>query len=404
MSVEDNYGFPASPVLAAQRNGFTKSLSPKPPIIDLINDNSPLPPPKDATVSGMAHPPKLVPNRPSPTIPIPPFLIDASYRPLPLFEHSYPSPRNLSPNLITSIEPPIGPASILIESPVENLRFDEVDSTLNQLEGSMARIIGNPDVGASHADLSRSSKLDISPASAALEEPVVNLKPPSEPVLEGTSTNFDDVFLFEHSRTPITSRTTYTPTIFDSTYYNPRYRDLWAFGEGDQERMRSQMVIAGIRTDIRDWPEEEEVDESKDDIKVEELGKESGVFAGLGSDVDIQDSPSKTPRKIYDDPSQRKVLSWMEGGPSTITLGEISGSVPHYSTGGMDDIDLHAAEDGNVELMDVPELAVRLDQHMVALKSFVKGKKWFQPQVCSIDTFSSASLNITFRCRRICWT
>ena len=160
----------------------------------------------------------------------------------------------------------------------------------------LAQVIGSPDVGASFVDLFQLPDLDISPASATFEEPVINREQPSESVTEETSIDFDDLHLFKYSETPITSKTTYIPTVFDSTYYNPRYCDLWAIGEGSQEYIRSQMVIAGIRTDIQAWRKDKDFDKSQDEIKIKDLREESGVHAGLGANVSIQDTPGKKKR------------------------------------------------------------------------------------------------------------
>jgi hypothetical protein len=219
---------------------------------------------------------------------------------------------------------------------------------------------------------------------ATFEEPVVNfIQLPSEPVAEEVSTYLDDVYLFEVSETPIIPGTTSIPTVFDSDYHNPRYRDLWAIGEDGQpdpilmKRMRSQMVIAEIRTDIQ-ASYEGEGDELEDGIKIEDIGQENDLPAGLGSAIQIQETPSKPPRQTQAKPTSQ-ILFRTDSSAATKST--------DCSKMKMKGIDSHAAEDGNVDSMDFPEeLAVRIDQWTIALKSFIKGKKRFRPQVRCIYT------------------
>jgi hypothetical protein len=193
----------------------------------------------------------------------------------------------------------------------------------------------------------------------------------------------DDVDLFELSETPILANTTSIPTVFDSNYYNPRYRDLWATGEDGQpdpilvKRMRSQMVIAEIRTDIQ-TSYEGGGDEVEDEIKIEDIGQENDLPAGFGS-IHIQETPSKPPHQTQANPSFQMFFR---------TDNSAAAKSTDSSTMKMKSIDSHAAEDGNVDPVDFPEeLAVRIDQWTITLKSFIKGKKKFQPQVRSIYTF-----------------
>ena len=378
---------PAPPVPAAsQENQLLitpsfQSIS-QPPIIDQFKDKSPPPSSKHSIVSGIVHPPKPTLNRPSPTLPIPPFLIDASYRPPPLFGHSHsstPPSQSLFPTLTASAGPSTGPASTDLEPSTERVKTVEADADVSQPSISVSQIIHTHD---SVVDQSQLPKQDTSPPSATFEEPVANfIQSPSEPVAEEVSIYPDDVYLFELSETPILANITSIPTVFDSNYYNPRYRDLWAIGEDGQpdpslmKRMRSQMVIAEIRTDIQ---ASHEGDGVEDEIKIEDIGQESDSSAGFGSAIQFQETPSKPPHQTQANPSSQMLFRTDNGAAAKST---------DSSTMKMKGIDSHAVEDGNVDPLDFPEeLAVRIDQWTISLKSFIKGKKKFQPQVRCIYT------------------
>ena len=135
------------------------------------------------------------------------------------------------------------------------------------------------------------------------------------------------------------------------------------------------MVIAEIRTDIQ-ASYEGGGDEIEDEIKIEDIGQENDLPAGFGSAIQIQETSSKPSRQTQAEPSSQLPFRTDNSTMTTST---------DCSTMKMKSVDPHAAEDGNIDLMDFPEgLALRIDQWTIVLKSFIKGKKKFQPQVCCI--------------------
>lgn len=137
------------------------------------------------------------------------------------------------------------------------------------------------------------------------------------------------------------------------------------------------MVIAEIRTDIQASYEGGGY-EVEDEIKIEDIGEENDLPAGFGSAIQIQETPSKLPHQTQASPSSQMFFR---------TDNSASAKSTDSSTMKMKGIDSHPVEDGNVDPVDFPELAVQIDQWTVILRSFIKGKKKFQPQVRSIYTF-----------------
>ena len=354
--------------------------------IDQLKAKSPPPSRKHSTISGIIDPPKLT-NRPSPTLPNPPlpnppFLIDASYRPPPLFGHSHSSTtlsQSLPSILTASAVPSTGPAPPDLEPSTGRVKSGEVDSTVSRPSISAAQVTHTHD---SVAVQSLSPKLDIlpPPATSAVVNPI---QPPSEPVAEEIS-NLDEVYLFELSETPIIS--TPLPTVFDFNYYNPRYRDLWAIGQDGQpdpilmQRMRSQMAIAEIRTDIQtsygEGVDDDDEEEEEEEFNIENIGPENHLSANMSSAIQIQETPGKQPPQTQD-----KLSSQIPFRPDNSAATKSAG----YPTMDIKSVDSHEAEDSPMDLPE--ELAVRIDQWSFVLKSFIKGKKRFQPQVRGICTF-----------------
>ena len=133
------------------------------------------------------------------------------------------------------------------------------------------------------------------------------------------------------------------------------------------------MVIAEISTDIQ-----ASYEGGNNEIKIEDVGQENDSPASLGSAIQIQETPSKPPRQ-----TQAKLSSQI----SFQTDNSAATKSIDLSTMKMKGIDSHPAEDGDVDSMDFPEeLAVRIDQWTFTLKSFIKGKKKFQPRVRCIYT------------------
>ncbi|KIM42827.1 hypothetical protein M413DRAFT_26811 [Hebeloma cylindrosporum] len=332
----------------------------QPPTVGQSEEKSLPLPPKQSISSAIVNPPRLSLNHPRPTPLNPPFLFGASFRPPPLFGHLYSSP----PPRFTELE--------------SSVKTNEADSTANppSTPAAQIQITHNRD---SVVEQSQPPEQDICPPSATFDEAEINpIHSPSEPVVEEVSIDLDDVYLVELWETPTISNTSAIPTVFDFNYYNPRYRDMWATGADGQpdpvlmNRWRSQMVIVEINTGIEASYEGE--DDAKDEIKVEDVDQGSNLPADLGSAVEIQGTASKPTRQTQAEPSAQSLANFRSDN-SAMTKN------PRTSTAEMEGTDPHACEDGNIVSMDFPgELAARIDQWTMLLKSFIKGKKQFQPQ------------------------
>ena len=142
------------------------------------------------------------------------------------------------------------------------------------------------------------------------------------------------------------------------------------------------MVIAEIRSDIQASygggveEGEEGEEEEEEEFNIENVGPENHLSANLSPSIQIQETSSRQPRQTQDKLSSQ-ILFRAHNSAATKS--------DDYPTLDMKSVDSHEAEDNPMDLPE--ELAVRIDQWTFVLKSFIKGKKRFQPQVQRICTF-----------------
>ncbi|CAA7268996.1 unnamed protein product [Cyclocybe aegerita] len=218
--------------------------------------------------------------------------------------------------------------------------------------------------------------------------------------------------MFEMSETPSTSVSLRIPTIFDSDYLQPRYRNLWSA----EERARFQMVIIELAPEATMWHEElvevYALEGDDQEMKVEDLGDERAVAKEEEESGDEEvkevvvsetqpESASRTGRKrrrSLGSPrrSKRKLVRTASGakpafididGDDLPGIAVKSEELSNISQKQEDeDEDEEADEEDELdneddELVDPPDgLAEKVEEWVTALQILVKGKKRLRQQ------------------------
>ncbi|KAJ3518030.1 hypothetical protein NLJ89_g120 [Agrocybe chaxingu] len=221
-----------------------------------------------------------------------------------------------------------------------------------------------------------------------------------------------DEHMFEMSEAPSTPISSRIPTIFDSDYLQPRYRDLWSA----EERARFQMVTIELEPEATMWHEElVEVYDLDQEMKVEDLGDENAVAKEEeeeSGDEEVEEAvvsetqpesasragrKRRRPRLGSPRKSKRKLARTASGArPEFIDvdgddLPSIAVKAEDTSNGSQKQEDGDEEEEGEEEedeleneddeLVDPPDgLAEKVEEWVTALQTLVKGKKRLRQQ------------------------